>query len=169
MVPPLFSHMGGGHPLKLYRDAESGFSLLYPDLPGWTIHTEIPAPGRVAFVNEVAKATLVFGFIQLPTVISDLSDPRIFQLALDDIVGSYQKSHPHFMLFSSSLVMNPNNSVKGVQMVYTDQVSGRLCKGRHITFLTGSKRYDVTALAGQESFDAMDNQFFIPVTNSFTF
>lgn len=155
------------HKLNHYRDKMSGFSIEYQDLIGWAIHER--TLGKLIFVNKDTKATLVLGFIQLPNVIPDLSDPIIFRMALEDITGSYQKLHSNFVILSTNLVTNSNNGVNGLQLVYNNKISGHLWKGRLIAFFTGNKRYDVTAFAEEESFDAMDNQFFTPVANSFTF
>jgi len=160
-----------GQSIKHYADGETGFSFNYPDLAGWTIQksSQVRAPARLTFVNYQLKATLVFGFIQLPNVIPDLSGPGILDAAVADIFGSYQRSHPSACLLSSRLVTNPNNSVKGVELVYTDKVQGDLWKGRLIVFFKGSKRYDVTAYALQENFDRADREFFAIVLKSFNF
>lgn len=158
-------------PLKHCSDKKSGFSIDYPDLSSWTVQKppEISEPGRLGFLNKDIKATLVFGFVQLPNVIPDLSDSQIYHMALDDITGGYRKSNPNFVVLSSSLVTNPNNGVKGVQLIYTNKVSGCLWRGRHIAYFRGSKRYDITAYAEQQSFDYADRQFFTPAANTFTF
>ena len=157
--------------LKHYTDGETGFSLDYPDLTGWTIQKppQVRAPARLTFVNNQLKATLVFGFIQLPNVIPDLSGPGIFDAAVANIFGSYQRSHPYARLLSSRLVINPNNGVKGVELVYTDKVKGDPWKGRLTAFFKGSKRYDVTAFSLQENFDHADRELFAPVLKSFNF
>jgi len=152
---------------KHYRDSKGGFSVQYPVLSKWKIKSK--SPGTIIFVNKDTKATLVIGFIQLPNIIPDLSDPKIFRLALNDIAGSYHKSHPNFEVLTSNMITNPNNGAKGVKIAYNDKISGHIWKGKLIAYFLGNKRYDVTALAEQESFDAMDKQFFTPVTNSFTF
>ena len=157
--------------LNHYTDDEVGFSLDYPDLEGWTIQRppHVRPPARLVFVNYELKATLVLGFIQLPNVIPDLSGPGIFKAAVTDIFGSYQKSHPHARLLSSRLVTNPNNGVKGVELVYTEKIKGDLWKGRLTVFFKGSKRYDVTAFSLQENFDYADRELFTPVLKSFNF
>ena len=157
--------------LKHYTDGETGFSLDYPDLVGWTIQKppQVRAPARLTFVNNQLKATLVFGFIQLPNVIPDLSGPGIFDAAVANIFDSYQRSHPYARLLSSRLIANPNNGVKGVELVYTDKIQGDPWKGRLIAFFKGSKRYDVTAFSLQENFDHADRELFTPVLKSFNF
>lgn len=158
-------------PLKYYSDEKSGFSIEYPDLPGWTVlkPPEINEPARIGFLNKDIKATLVFGFIQLPNVIPDLSDPKIYHIVLDDITGGYRKPDPDFVLLSSSLVTNPNNGVQGIQFMYNSKVAEHLWRGRHIAYFRGSQRFDITAYAEQLSFDYADRQFFSPVANTFTF
>lgn len=160
-----------GRSLKHYADGETGFSFNYPDLAGWTIQKppQVKAPARLTFVNYQLKANLVFGFIQLLNVIPDLSGSGILDAAVANIFDSYQRSHPGACLLSSRLVTNPNNSVKGVEVVYTDQVQGDLWKGRLIAFFKGSKRYDVTTFALQENFDRADREFFVLVLKSFNF
>ncbi|MBY9009230.1 MAG: hypothetical protein KGD74_05135 [Candidatus Lokiarchaeota archaeon] len=152
---------------KHYRDSKTGFSIQYPVLSRWNIKSK--SPGKMIFVNKDTKATIVIGFIQLPNIIPDLSDPSIFRLALNDIAGSYHKSHPNFEVLTSNMITNPNNGAKGVQIVYNDKISNHIWKGRLIAYFLENKRYDVTAFAEQESFDTMDNQFFTPVIKSFTF
>jgi len=152
---------------KHYRDSKSGFSIQYPVLSRWKIN--LKSPGKMIFVNKDIKATLVISFIQLPNIVPDLSDPRIFRLALNDIAGSYYKSHPNFKVLTSNMIINPNNGVKGVQIVYNDIIQGHIWKGRLNAYFSDDKRYELTVFAEQENFDAMDNQFFTPVTNSFTF
>ena len=157
--------------LRHYTDRETGFSFDYPELAGWTIQKppKVRAPARLAFVNNQLKANLIFGFIQLPNVIPDLSGPGILDAAVANIFGSYQRSHPHARLLSSRLVTNPNNGVKGVELVYTDKVRGDPWKGRLTAFFKGNKRYDVTALALQENFDRADRELFAPVLKSYNF
>jgi len=152
---------------KHYRDSKSGFSIQYPSQKNWKIDSK--SPGKIIFINKKTPATLIIAFIPLPNIIPDLSDPKIYRLALNDIAGSYQKSNPNFVVLASDMITNPNNNVKGVQIVYNDIIQGHIWKGRLNAYFLDDKRYDLTAFAAQENFDAMDNQFFTPVTNSFTF
>ena len=57
-------------------------------------------------MNYELKAALVLGFIQLPNVIPDLSEPDIF--------GSCQRSHPHARLLSSKEDWLRERYVKGM-------------------------------------------------------
>ena len=65
-------------------------------------------------MNYELKAALVLGFIQLPNVIPDLSEPDIFKAAVADIFGSCQRSHPHARLLSSKEDWLRERYVKGM-------------------------------------------------------
>lgn len=154
--------------LKKYTDDQAEFSFEYPDVINWTIYkaSELRQPGIVGFTNSKYKATIVVGFIQLPNVIPDLSEPGILQAAVEDIFGSYQKKNLKAKLISSKMLMN-TQKIKGVEVVYTDVVLGEVWKGRLVAFFKGTKRYDVTAHAIKNQFQQADTEFFSLVLDTF--
>jgi hypothetical protein len=157
--------------LKHYADDQTGLSFDYPNVADWAIRRppEVNPPARVTFTNSKNKATLVVGFLQLPNVIPELSEPGILQAAVDNIFGSYQKKNPQARLVSSRIVTNAQNGVKGVEVVYADSVGGERWKGRLVAFFKGSKRYDVTAFALENEFERADTDFFSVILQTFKF
>jgi hypothetical protein len=154
--------------INKYIDDQAKISFDYPDVINWTIHkaSELRQPGIVGFTNSKNKATIVVGFIQLPSVIPDLSEPGILHAAVDDIFGSYQKKNLKAKLISSKMLMN-TQKIKGVEIVYTDVILGEVWKGRLVSFFKGTKRYDVTALAIKNQFQQADTEFFSLVLETF--
>ena len=162
--------------LKHYMDDEGGFSFDYPNLAGWEI--EKPRADLVMLSNDQLKASIIFSVTQSPSSSGeewgwDLSDPSLFDSLVSITFGKYKKLRPSARLLSSRPITNPNNGVKGVELVLTDKpllwVSERPLKINSITFSKGDKRYDVTATAPEENFDRADREFFAPVLKSFNF
>ncbi|MBI5196747.1 MAG: hypothetical protein HZA10_10560 [Nitrospirae bacterium] len=157
--------------LKRYADKKTGFFFEYPELAGWVMQetADVNAPGSVSFVNKEINASLSVGHMKLPAVTPDLSIPGMLDAAVADIFGSYKKNRPDAKLLSSRIVTNPNNKVKGVEMVYTDKIHDNLLKIKDSIFFKGTNRYSVTAIARDKDFDRVDKDFFAVVLKSLRF